>query len=808
MEKLFYIIILLFFFLSPLSAQEQEDPLPIILNEQSEHSIDWISTLLNANNSSMYNAIIFNGRTFGWHLRGENNAQSVLDGIQYTSPLNKWRFWDLFSGLQGQFYKTAISINGEFTDQGHNQNSIVNYLSSAPIEGNKNINIGSSVSNSIFANSYSVRINTPNLRNNWRSTFGIVFQHMPSHMTTASYKESVGLVYGLEKQLSPKNNIGFTIVWNYSDQSKVATSVKEAFDLAKQNTYNPTWGWLHFKPYFPNTKQSNAPIISFRYQHNYNENHYYKFSQSIIIGRQSTSSLEWTQTADPRPDYYRYLPSYLSDASIKINLISWYASHPESLQINFDKIEQINKSSIDRQSYYIVNQQNSDLFLWNGSFLYTKYYGKDFNLSWGANYLYHHIFYSNKVKDLLGGSYYFNYNNWINDDGLNASFQNNILHPDRKINTSEIWGPNYTLNAAQLYPWVQINKNYAKFETVFGVGFGIQTLFRHGYNRNGLFPLSSFGKSNNNWSDAKDFKLQLLYKFSGRLYFRSIVFAKWKLPTIENIFIDPAFNSNTSPYLKTVFNHGADLSMFYRTPNFKLFMSAYFNNSFNNSTSKMFYHDHFASFIYGLVGNINKSNSGFEFSAEIPILQKIQMTFVSTLQKNIFLNDPQFQLLSINDLQPFAKGILHLQNLAAESSPSFANALTFQYQPIATLRIGITMLYVKQRPIALDYYRRTDDVKNKLDIFSWTKIQQTGFLPDNGILNMYISKSIQIKFATKTIRCFTNLSIRNALNTFIPVFAYEQSRFDYIKFNANKYPVKYLLDQGITYSLRIQFQFQ
>ena len=808
MTKILSLITILLFFISPLSAQEQEDPLPIILNEQSERALDWVPTLLNANNSSLYNSVIFNGRIFGWYLRGENNSLSVIDGIQYTSPLNKWRFWDLISGLQGQFQKTTLSINGAFTDQGHNQSTIVNYLSSSPQEGIKNLNIGSSVSNSIFANSFNARITSPNIRKGWRSSLGIVFQHMPSLMTTASYKESVGIVYGMEKRVSLKNNLGFTVVWNYSDQSKVATSVKEAFDLAKNNTYNPTWGWLQLKPYFPNTKQSNAPIISFRYQHNYNENHYYKFSQSIIIGRQSASSLEWTQTADPRPDYYRYLPSYLSDASLKINLANWYAQHPESLQINFDRILQINKSSIDRRSFYIVNQQNSDLYLWNGSFLYSKYYGNDFNLSWGANYLYHHISYSNKVKDLLGGSYFLNYNNWINDDGLNASFQNDILRPDRKISASEKWGPNYAMNAAQIYPWIQINKNYAKFEAVFGMGYGVKTLFRHGYNTNGLFPLSSFGKSNNIWSDAKDFKVQLLYKFSGRLYFRSIVFAKWELPVIQDIFIDPTYNSVTSPYLKTVFNHGADLSIYYRAPNIKLFMSVYVNNSFNNSTSKMFYHDHFASFIYGLVGNINKSNSGFEFSAEMPILQKIQMTFVSTVQKNIFLNNPQFQLLSVNDLQSFSNGTLHLQNLAAESSPSFANAMTFQYQPIATLRIGITMLYVTQRPIAVDFYRRTDDVKNKLDIFSWTKIQETGFLPDNGILNMYMSKSLQIKIATKTLRFFTNLSIRNVLNTFIPVFAYEQSRFDYVKFNSNKYPVKYLLDQGITYSLRIQLQIQ
>lgn len=808
MKIFFYLAITFVFLTSNINAQETDEPLTPIFIEQIEHAADWIPTLLNASNSSLYNSIIFNGRIVGWYLRGDNNASSVLDGIQYASPLNKWRFWDLLAGMQGQIRRTNLSVNGVFTDEGYFQNSNVSFLSSSVQDGNKNINIGTAVSNSMYANSLSIRMNTPNLINHWRSSFGLVLQHMPTQIKTASYKESIGLIYGLEKQLSKKNNVGFTFFWNYSDQSKVSTAVKEVFDLTHQNTYNPTWGWRNLQPYFPNTKQSNAPIISFRYQHTINENNYYKLNQSIIIGRQSASSLEWTQTADPRPDYYRYLPSYFAEGSLKNDLKNWYLIHPESLQINFDKIDQINKASKDQRSYYIVNQQNSDLFLWNGSFLSTKYYGNELNVSWGANYLYHQIGYSNEVKDLLGGNYFLNYNNWVNDDGLNTSFQNDIQHPDRKITHNEIWGPNYTMYTAQLYPWLQVNKNYAKFETIFGMGLGVQVINRDGHNMNGLFPTSSFGKSNYFWSDAKDFKLQVLYKFSGRIYFRSIIFAQWKLPSVENLFIDPAFNSITSPFVKSIYKNGVDLSIFYRTPNLKLYFSAYWNNSNHHSISRMFYHDEYASFVYGLAGNINKVYSGFEFSAEMPIFQNLQLIFVATLQKNIFSNKAPYQLLSINDLQPFAKGQLHLEGLAAESSPSLTNVLTLQYQPISTFKIGVTMLFAKQRPIAIDYFRRTEAVKNKLDPYSWNKLQQASFLPDNTVVNVFISKSIQLKIASKTIRGFTSLSIRNVLNTFVPIFAYEQSRFDYIKFNANKYATKYLLDQGVTYSFRIQIQIQ
>ena len=87
-------------------------------------------------------------------------------------------------------------------------------------------------------------------------------------------------------------------------------------------------------------------------------------------------------------------------------------------------------------------------------------------------------------------------------------------------------------------------------------------------------------------------------------------------------------------------------------------------------------------------------------------------------------------------------------------------------------------------------------------------MQEASFLPDNSVINAFMSKSTQFKLTSKTIRGFVSFSIRNVLNTFIPIFAYEQSRFDYIKFNASKYAVKYLLDQGVTYSFRIQIQLQ
>ena len=807
MKKLIGTLIFIFFIYRS-DAQEKEAPPPIELQEQSDHAYDWVPTMLNATKSSLYNMITYQGKTFGWQLRGDNISIEIFDAIEYPSILNKWRLGDIFSGLQGQFQKKGTSINGSFTDQGHVESENVNYFSSSILEESKRINIGTAVSNSFFGSSLNFKMYKPNLWHHWKNTFSIALQTKDNSSFAGRYKKSVGIIYGIEKQLSKKNNLGLNVIWNYSDQSKMATAVKEAFELSQQNTYNPTWGRLKLKEYYPNSKQSNAPVIAFTFQHYFNEYHYYKFNNSIIVGRQSTSSLEWTQTADPRPDYYRYLPSYQNDSSLRSSLSDWYLAHPEKLQINFDKIEQINKSSSDHRSYYIVNQQNSDLFLFNGNFIYAKYLRNDLNMSGGAQYLFNRIVYSNQVKDLLGGNYYYNYNNWINDEGVDNNFQNDLNQPDRKIKQFELWGPRYSMTAFKIYPWLQLNKNYARFETVFEMGYGVQALSRYGYNKNGLFPQSSFGKSGPIWSTGRNFKGQILYKFSGRLYLRSIFFAKWKLPSVDQVYIDPSFSSITQSNQNKEFRKGADLSIFYRTPNINIALSAYLINIYNNAITNMFYHDQYTSFVYGLVEGINKTNIGIEFSIVIPLISKFQVTVVSTLQKNTFTNNPQYKLLSVNDLKPIASGIIYLQNIASSSSPSFANGLNIMYQPINTLSIGLGFVYVKQRPISIDYFRRSEAVKNKLDRLSWEQIQQTNYLNDNSIVTIYTSKSTQIKLRDKAIKLLTTFGIKNLLNSFIPVFAYEQSRFDYIKFNTNKYANKLLLDQGVTYSLRFQLQIQ
>lgn len=172
-------------------------------------------------------------------------------------------------------------------------------------------------------------------------------------------------------------------------------------------------------------------------------------------------------------------------------------------------------------------------------------------------------------------------------------------------------------------------------------------------------------------------------------------------------------------------------------------------------------------------------------------------------------NNPLYEILLVNDLYKVESGILRLKGLPASTVPQFTEAISLQYQPNFSSRISITGVYSAQRAISFDYYRRSAIVLDPL--FSkavYQTIHDVAYLPDQLTLNAAFSKSFIINYRNKRCSFYCTLSVKNILNTLIPVLVFEQSRFDYVNLNPNKFPLKYLFDPGTTYSLGIQLQIQ
>jgi hypothetical protein len=238
--------------------------------------------------------------------------------------------------------------------------------------------------------------------------------------------------------------------------------------------------------------------------------------------------------------------------------------------------------------------------------------------------------------------------------------------------------------------------------------------------------------------------------------------------------------------------------------------AAIFWQSIENANEKnLFFHDHFFAFVYGMLGQMKTIHKGVELGMDTQFGGPLQVSAVSSFGSYLIANNPLYEIRLANDLYKVESGVLQLQGLPASSNPQWVQAISVQYQPDYSSRISITGVYSMKRSIDYNYFRRSMLLKNQINNEAhWNLIQSENYLPNQWVFNVFMSKQYLFSLKNSKQQIRFSASIRNVLNTLIPLFSFEQSRFDYTAFRLEKFPLKYMYDQGTTYALGAQLQIQ
>ena len=809
MQKIF----LSFFFLIIIEsayAQNEEEVTKQWVYDENERTYNWVPTLLKSNKNILSSLSQFNGFVFNWIPRGQSyNNSTMIDGINWASNLNGWNASFSYTGMYKIFHQKESDDNLEYSSEGYSKNHKTSYLTTSANLFKRGWQLHTGFSNASYMNEGHIQYSAAGNQNEWSLHSFLVFQNTPNGFSPSGFKKIKGATFSFDKSFNNNQSIGLTLWWNQTSQGKQAPSVLETYTLSHQRNYNPSWGWLDGQAYYPNSKYTNVPVLSIRYEKNWSDKATIQINLGVAVGEQGASQLDWTSTADPRPDYYRYLPSYSKDSNTRSQLNKWFESNPQALQINFDKIQKINATSVSKRSFYIINKNSANIISSRASALYKFQLNNTWGMNAGIQIAKDNIHYFNVIDNLLGGQFFYNYNGWVIDDGIVNGFQNNIERPDQKIKVGERWGPDFDLQSMQTMSWFQIKNTSPRWEFSTGLNYATDLFQRNGFNKNGLFLNNSFGKSSLFYFPSVGFKGEVLYKFSGRIYARSIFFNQQYAPNSAAVFLDPSLHAFQTPFLLPLLKNGIDFSLYFRGVDTKIMLSAYFQSVKNESEKRFFYHDRYNSFVYGVVGQMESIYQGLESSLETLLFNFLQLEMSINVGKYFISNNPLYEILLANDMYKVESGLLRLKNLPASTTPEITEAVSIQVQPTYTTRISITGIYATKRAISYDYYRRSPLV---LDTISnqavYSNLHNVSYLPGQFVLNASLIKSFNLKYGKQKLPIYCNFSFKNLLGTLIPVLVFEQSRFDYINVNPNKFPLKYLYDQGITYAIGIQFQIQ
>lgn len=402
----------------------------------------------------------------------DNRYQEVfINGYEMNSLVTGRAVYSQWGGLNHIFRypEYVVSLNETTFDFG-DIGGATNYNVRAS-NFRKQLRATYSLANRTNTNRMILTYNTGLNQKGWAFTASISsrFGNSLAYVDGTSYT-SFAAFLGAEKKLNSEHWLNLSAFTNYTERGMQSSSVQEAYDLLNNNYYNANWGWYQGKQRNARVRTLCEPVIMLTHNFTPAGN---KFGVQTTLmtsfGFNNTTSLNWYDAQDPRPDYYRYLPSYQIDhgdtsAAYYDVLNLWQSNDQSYTQVNWDNLYQVNQLAAEqgkRAQYMVENRRIEQIQVgastnlhWSINDHWTLYAGANISGTNQHNY--------KTINDLLGGSYWLDVDKYSEGDfPEDQEVQyNDLLHKGDSLHEGDIFGYNYDYQVLKLKAWGTIKANY------------------------------------------------------------------------------------------------------------------------------------------------------------------------------------------------------------------------------------------------------------------------------------------------------------------------------------------------------------
>lgn len=614
----------------------------------------------------------------------------------------------------------------------------------------------------------------------------------------------------VERKINDKHMLGLTVFGSPFRRAMQAASSQEAYNLADNVYYNPNWGYQNGEVRNARVRKVHQPYAIFNHTFKISDKAKLYTSAGFSKGRFGTTRLNWYSAPDPRPDYYRYLPSYQLDPYIGGLVTEYWLNNVEARQINWDDIYQVNyssNSSGDQANYILEEARKDEVRKALNSYLLYKM-NENIHLSGGLEANFQTTHYFKELTDLLGGEYWKDIDQFAERDfpGNPDMLQNDLDNPDRVINVGDEFGYNYKMhtNTAKLWGMSRFYNPKADFY-VAGFMSGTQ-LYRDGIYRNGRYPENSLGKS-----EAKTFidggvKAGVTYKYSGKHYFTINTALLSNAPSTVNSFLSPNISNRFVPNLQSSVIFSGDISYIKKGEFLSGRVTAYQTNTFNEVDLLSFYHDEYQTYVYMNLTGINRVYQGVEFGMEVKASKTITVQAAGNFGNYRYISRPTAHISFDNLSKPDTTELIYCKYFYVPGTPQIASSVGLKYNHPKYWFFNVNFNYFDKIYLDFNPERRTQLATANLgpgdpqiDI-----ITAQEKLPSGYTIDASIGKSWRIKGKTLAL----NVMVSNLLNNRkLITGGYEQSRFDFTTQNVAKFPPKYYYAYGRNFLAMVSFNF-
>jgi len=616
-----------------------------------------ISGILHGSKDAFMSAAAYTFGPLRFRIRGYDSEFSsvYLNGIPTNDMESGRASWFLWSGLN-DVVRNKVTYSGlNSSDFSYGNLGGVTNILAKPSQQRTGTKVVYSSSNRSYTNRTMITHSTGMMENGWAFTASLskrwsientmdnAFGDVMDGYVDGTFYDAYGYFAAAEKKINDNHSVSLTFFGTPSKRGKPGASTQEVYDLTGNNYYNPNWGWQNGKVRNAKVRDTHKPMGILNYNWKIDETSSLKFAGSFMMGKNTNTALNWYNAVDPRPDYYRYLPSYFSEnpeaATIRAEefangerQLNWNAMYETNRQ-NLTTEEDVTVDGVAGQtktgllSEYLVENRHNDEMQYTGNLLYNKELNENFSLTSGFEYRKYKGSHYTTVNDLLGGEFIVDRNKYAERDfpGNEDAAQNDLDNPNRVVGVGDRFGSDYDANVMTSDAWLQGNFTYNKVDFFLSAKGSYSDLWRTGNMRNGLYPDNSFGDSEHQKFMDYAVKAGAVYKINGKNYITVNATQMTKAPNFRSAFISARTRNSVVDNLKSQTIQSADIGYTLRGSKLKASFNAYYTKFQDQIWVRSFYHDSYRNFVNYSMSGINKTHQGMELGVEAKITSTLTL---------------------------------------------------------------------------------------------------------------------------------------------------------------------------------------
>ena len=606
-----------------------------------------------------FSAVRFNVRGYS------SESQDVyLAGVKMNDAVTGYSPFSLWSGLN-EATRSKTSVTGaEMSDYGlGGYNGLTNIYADAP-------NVRTGLRGSVLTNSalYRLRLmltyGSGVMDNGWSYALSVSARLGGNDWIGGQYYRSFGYYASVAKDWGA-HRLAATIMGTPGSRGAQNASTQEVYDLMGDNMYNSNWGYQDGRLRNSRVRNTHEPIAFLKYE--YSPSDAFKAAATVLyrFGTNGYTAIDWYDAQDPRPDYYRNLPSYfyMDDPDYGRNNLYKYAAareawthagmFPNITHLNWDRLYDVNRNNIENgqaRSKYIQEERHTDQRDLNFAGRFKWRIAPWVTLTGGLDGRINRTEYYKTVADLLGGQYYVDIDSFAEREfgSSEARIQNDLdqylrTGAARILHKGDKFGYDYYAQVRKADGWLTGRFSVGNLSATLGGSVGYTAFWREGLVRKGLFPgLRADGSDYiidgvNLSRDADGRRLPSSYgksavqgflTYAGKASLNWVIGGKMRLyanagyfndaPNFTMAYLSPRTRDSVVDGLVPVRTFTSDLNWQYTGGGYNVRLTGYYTKIMDQTDVMSAYDDLQNAFSNFALSGIDEQHYGIELGFEVP----------------------------------------------------------------------------------------------------------------------------------------------------------------------------------------------